>query len=146
MINISKYLCWVNRNALHLNFHHICPNWEFSTVVQHLHFLLKILQKQSSGYSANFTSTSFISGSPSASIFFRLWVSASDTVSSESENTLFRSLSDALLGVLVGGSDNWTWINKKDQRQMFIKESESYNFVRGESSNNSHFFIVQFIT
>lgn len=109
MMKVSKYLCWVILYAMHRHFHHIWPIFVFSTVVQHLHFLLNTAQKQSSGNSANSTSTSLISGSPSASTFFRLCVSlSSDTVEpSLSENVLLRSLSDARLGVLVDGSDNW---------------------------------------
>ena len=127
MMKVSKYLCWVILKAAHLHFHHSCPNLVFSMVTQHLHFLLNIAQKQSSGSSANSTSTSLISGSPSASTLFKLCVSlSSESVEpSLSENVLFRSFSEARLGVRVEGSDNF---KTKDER-MWMYGCLAINYI-----------------
>ena len=106
-MNVSKYLCWVTLKAKHRSFHHFWPNADCSTFAQQPQFLLKTLQKQSSGYSANSTSTSFISGSPSASTGRRLCVSASSDMVEASDSEPSLPFSEARLGVLVEGSDNW---------------------------------------
>ena len=105
MMNDSKYLCSTKTKALHLKAHHFFPIFVFSTRIQHGHFLLIILQKQSSGSVEKTASTSFISGSPVASTFFILILesSSSDVELLEllSSECLLLLMDEALLADLV---------------------------------------------
>lgn len=79
MMNVSKYLCSTIAKALHLRDHHFFPIFVCSQRIQHAQFLLKMLQKHSSGWLAKTASTSFISGSPVASTFFKLILESSSS-------------------------------------------------------------------